>query len=96
MFSWDPQKAIANFDKHGISFEESATIFTDSLGLDWEDLTHASQEKRYKRLGKSSQGNILLVVYTVRRTKDEKETIRIISARWASRKERKAYAKPAN
>jgi len=96
MFSWDPQKAIANFDKHGISFEESATIFTDSLGLDWEDLTHASQEKRYKRLGKSSQENILLVVYTVRRTKDEKETIRIISARWASRKERKAYAKPAN
>ena len=96
MFSWDPQKAIANFDKHGISFEESATIFTDSLGLDWEDLTHASQGKRYKRLGKSSQGNILLVVYTVRRTKDEKETIRIISARWASRKERKAYAKPAD
>ena len=96
MFSWDPQKAIANFDKHGISFEESATIFTDPLGLDWEDLTHASQEQRYKRLGKSSQGNILLVVYTVRRTKDEKETIRIISARWASRKERKAYAKPAD
>ena len=73
MFSWDPQKAIVNFAKHGISFEESATIFSDPLGLDWEDLSHASQEKRYKRLGTSSEGNILLVVYTVRRSKDEKK-----------------------
>ena len=96
MFSWDPQKAIANFEKHGISFEESATIFSDALALDWEDLAHASHEKRFKRLGTSSEGNVLLVVYTVRRSKDEKETIRIISARWASRKERKAYAKPAH
>ena len=96
MFSWDPQKAIANFEKHGISFEESATIFLDALALDWEDLAHASHEKRFKRLGTSSERKILLAVYTVRRSKDEKETIRIISARWASRKERKAYAKPAN
>jgi uncharacterized DUF497 family protein len=96
MFTWDPQKAIANFEKHGISFEESATIFADALGLDWEDLAHASQERRYKRLGTSTEGNILLVVYTVRRSKDEKETIRIISARWASRKERKAYSRQAD
>jgi hypothetical protein len=93
MFSWDPQKAIINFEKHGVSFEESATIFSDPQGLDWEDLAHAAQEKRYKRLGTSINGNILLLVYTVRRSRDEKETIRIISARRASRKERKAYSR---
>ncbi|MCH7914867.1 MAG: BrnT family toxin, partial [Deltaproteobacteria bacterium] len=42
MFSWDPQKAIINFDKHGVSFEEAATIFSDPDGLDWEDLAHAT------------------------------------------------------
>lgn len=93
MFSWDPQKAIANFEKHGISFEEAATVFSDPLALDWGNLTHAEQELRYKRLGTSSGGKTLLVVYTIRRSKDEKETIRIISARWASRKERKAYSR---
>jgi len=40
MFSWDPRKAIANFEKHRVSFEEAATIFADPEGLDWEDLTH--------------------------------------------------------
>jgi hypothetical protein len=93
VFSWDPQKAIINFDKHGVSFEEAATVFSDPDGLDWEDLAHATHEARYKRLGTSTNQNILLVVYTIRRSKDGKETIRIISARPASRKERKAYSR---
>lgn len=92
MFTWDTRKAIINFEKHRVSFEEAATIFADADGLDWEDLTHSAQEKRYKRLGISTEGNILIVVYTARRLKDGKETIRIISARPASRKERKAYS----
>ena len=46
MFSWDAQKAITNFEKHGISFEEAATIFSDAEGLDWEDLAHATNETR--------------------------------------------------
>jgi uncharacterized DUF497 family protein len=92
MFSWDSRKAVANFEKHGISFEEAATIFADPEGLDWHDLTHSSHEVRYKRLGLSIQRNVLLVVYTIRRSQDGKETIRIISARSASRKERKAYS----
>ncbi len=91
MFSWDAQKAITNFEKHGVSFEEAATIFSDAEGLDWEDLAHATRETRYKRLGTSVDRKVLLVVYTVRRSKDGKETIRIISARQASHKERKAY-----
>lgn len=91
MFTWDAQKAIINFHKHGVSFEEASTVFADAEGLDWEDLAHSTDEARYKRLGMSLNGNILIVIYTVRRSKDGKETIRVISARPASRKERKAY-----
>jgi hypothetical protein len=93
MFSWDPQKAIVNFEKHGVSVEEAATVFADTEGLDWEDLTHSDYETRYRRLGISVERNVLLVVYTIRRTGDGKETIRIISARQASRKERKSYSR---
>jgi uncharacterized DUF497 family protein len=96
MFAWDTQKAIVNFMKHGVPFEEAATIFSDPDGLDWEDVTHSTQEKRYKRLGVSTEGKILIVVYTVRRLTDAKETIRLISARRASRKERKAYSRQSN
>jgi uncharacterized DUF497 family protein len=92
MFSWDTTKAIRNFEKHGVSFEEGATIFADENGLDWEDLAHSVGEARYKRIGKSLHGRILIVVYTTRRLKSGKETIRIISVRIASRKERKAYS----
>jgi uncharacterized DUF497 family protein len=92
VFSWDAQKAILNFEKHGVSFEEAATIFSDPEGLDWADAAHSRQEARYKRLGISIRRRILLVVYTTRRSRDGKEAIRIISARPASRKERKAYS----
>jgi len=93
VFSWDSAKAASNLAKHGISFEEAATVFTDFDGLDWEDLGHSGSEPRSKRLGKTLIGRIVLVVYTKRRTQDEKETIRIISARHASQKERKAYSR---
>ena len=93
MFSWDTNKAITNFEKHGVSFEESATVFGDPEALDWEDADHSHDEQRYKRLGKSVTGRVLLVVYTLRRLENEKETIRIISARQASSKERQAYSR---
>lgn len=92
MFTWDVAKAIKNIEKHDISFEEAALAFSDSDGLDWEVLNHPASEIRRKRLGRIFTGRILLVVYTARRLSDGKETIRIISARQASRKERKAYA----
>jgi uncharacterized DUF497 family protein len=92
MFSWDVRKAQGNYDKHGVSFEEAATVFADPAGLDLEDPGHSWNESRYRRLGKSTSGRILLLVYTVRRRPHDQETIRIISARQASRKERKAYA----
>ncbi len=91
MFSWDLKKAKVNYSKHEVPFEEAATVFTDPAGLDWDDPTHSGHENRYKRLGRSVTGRILLIVYTVRE-KDGQETIRIISARQASRKERAAYS----
>ena len=96
MFSWDARKALKNYEKHGVPFEEAATIFSDPDGLDWEDLEHGQTERRRKRLGRSSQGRVLLAVYTFMRFGNGTETIRIISARQASRKERKAYAGQPN
>lgn len=93
MFDWDTEKAILNFEKHGVPFEEAATVFADLEGLDWQDEVHSKTESRRKRLGKSSLGRILLIIYTTRRFAHEKEITRIISARQASRKERKAYAR---
>ena len=91
MFSWDIQKAILNFEKHGVSFEEAATIFDDENGLDWADLKHSKSESRRKRLAQSNIDRLLLVVYTVRKQKNDKETIRIISARTASYNELQRY-----
>jgi uncharacterized protein len=96
VFSWDTAKTARNLKKHGVGFEEAVTVFADSEALDWPDLLHSEAEPRSKRLGKSFPGRVLLVVYTIRRVKDGKENVRIISARQASRKERKAYAGRAN
>jgi uncharacterized DUF497 family protein len=93
VYAWDARKAIQNYLKHGVPFEEAATVFSDPDGLDWEDREHSLGEHRRKRLGRSSDGRVLLVVYTLRRIQHGQETIRIISARQASRKERKAYSR---
>jgi hypothetical protein len=92
MFSWDARKALRNFEKHGVPFEEAATVFSEPEALDWEGLEHSVTEMRSVRLGFSASGCILIVVYTIRRSKNDQETIRIISARQATRKERKACA----
>lgn len=91
MFSWDIRKAILNFDKHGVSFEEAVTTFDDENGLDWADLEHSDAEDRRKRLAMSDAGRVLITVYTTRRLRSGKETTRIINSRRASRRERKAY-----
>jgi len=92
VFSWDARKALGNLKKHAVSFEEAATVFSDPEGLDWDDFEHSLSERRSTRIGFSISGRILFVVYTIRRLKNENETIRIISARQATRKERQAYA----
>ena len=60
MFTWDAGKATRNLRKHGVSFEEAATVFADPDALEWEDLKHSHKENRFKRLGISSQGRILI------------------------------------
>ena len=92
VFAWDARKALGNLRKHGVSFEEAATVFSDPEGLEWHDFEHSNSERRSTRIGFSVSGPILFVVYTIRRLKNDKETIRIISARQATRKERQAYA----
>ena len=97
-FTWDIQKAIANFEKHGVRFEEATTVFVDPNGLDGDEPQHSAHERRRRRrrIGRSLAGRILFVVYTIRRRDYENETIRIISARQASRKERQAYTRLAD
>ena len=53
MFDWDIAKAIVNFQKHRVPFEEAATVFGDSNALDWEDVAHSGLEQRFKRVGLS-------------------------------------------
>jgi len=91
VFEWDARKAAVNRAKHGVSFEKAATMFGDPDALDGPDLRHSADESRFLRLGRAASGHILVVAYTVRRREDG-ESIRIISARRASQKERAAYA----
>jgi uncharacterized DUF497 family protein len=90
VFEWDTRKAAANQDKHRLSFEEAASVFGDLDALDGPDVRHSRQEARYLCLGQAVTGRVLMVAYT-RRRRGDAETIRIISARRASRRERAAY-----
>ena len=93
MFEWDTRKAAVNRTKHGVSFEEAATVFGDPQALDGPDLRHSERERRALRLGRAATGRVLMVAYTIRRRGDD-ESVRIISARRASRKERTTYTTP--
>jgi uncharacterized DUF497 family protein len=94
VFEWDAAKALANVAKHGVSFDDASTVFADPEALDGPDRRHSAQEPRRLRLGRSAIGRVLMVSYALRSGHDGK-TIRIISARRASRNERAAYAQPA-
>ncbi len=83
---WDPAKAILNREKHSVDFEEAATVFRDPLLLVQPDLEHSQEEARWLALGKSVHQLLLVVVHT-----DDDRTIRIISARKATPKERRRY-----
>ena len=88
-FSWDDQKNIANQKKHRISFEEAQTVFFDEYAIEYYDPDHSELEDRFLLLGHSYRIRVLVVSYTLRN--DGKE-IRIISARKATKKERKEYS----
>ncbi len=85
-FEWDPDKSDINLSKHGVSFSEASTVFGDPLSLTNYDPDHSDDEHRYITMGESSNGQLLIVSHT-----DRDDRIRIISARRATRRERKAY-----
>ncbi len=86
-FAWDPRKAKRNIAKHGVSFDDAKAVFDDDFFLVFADPDHSTQEARFIIMGQSKQGRLLVVAYTER-----SDTIRIISAREATRQERRTYA----
>lgn len=85
-FVWDPRKAAANVRKHGVGFQEATTVFDDTLSVTIPDPDHSEDEQRFLLLGLSSRRRLLVVAHTER-----EESIRIISARRANRRERRTY-----
>ena len=87
-FEWDPRKAAANLQKHGISFAEAETAFYDDYSAILEDPDHSDDEERFLLLGMSAAFRVLLVVHAVH---EAGAVIRLVSARKATRSERVQY-----
>lgn len=90
-FEWDPVKARENRNKHGVDFDEAATIFRDSKALSIFDPDHSETEDRWITMGISEKGRLLVVNHTFRGESEEEVTIRIISSRRATKRESKKY-----
>jgi len=91
LFEWDENKALANFKKHQIGFEEAKTVFNDPLLVTYRDDFHSEYEERAISIGLSAQHRLLLVVHTEKIIQDNMTIIRIISCRKATALERKFY-----
>jgi uncharacterized DUF497 family protein len=85
-FRWDRRKAASNLEKHGVSFEEAASVFGDPLSLTIPDPGHSEDETRFVIVGESPRGRLLVVVHA-----EDQGTIRVISARAATPSERRSY-----
>ena len=85
-FGWDPKKAAQNVRKHGVDFQEAVTVFADPLARIHDDPEHSTGEHREIIVGHSSKRRLLLVSFTERG-----QMVRLISARKATRGERKGY-----
>ena len=83
---WDLLKATANLRRHGVSFEEAATALADDLSITGADPDHSKGESRFVTFGVSSAGRLLVVAHTERG-----DRLRIISARPATKRERRIY-----
>jgi len=89
-FEWDPKKDAANRRKHGVSFDEASTVFSDERALLIEDPDHSEDEERFILLGLSASLRTLVVCHCYR---EAESVIRLISARKATRKERSEYSR---
>ena len=88
VFDWDEKKNRSNQRKHGVSFEEAKSVFFDEFAIQFYDEGHTDKEDRFLMLGMSNHSKLLLVCHCVR---DDESTIRIISARKATKSESKLY-----
>ena len=86
IYEWDPEKAERNVRDHGVSFEEAATVFLDPLAMTYPDPDHSDEEDREITIGYSTKQRLLFVSHVQRRNRT-----RIISAREATRRERKQH-----
>jgi uncharacterized protein len=91
IYEWDSKKAKANLRKHGVSFEESATVFLDPLAITFPDPDHSDEEDREITIGLTTKHRIVFVSHCPRY-----DRTRIIGARRATRKERKEYEEGTN
>jgi len=87
-FEWDPAKAAANLRKHGVSFEDAQTAFSDEHARLVNDPDHSAEEERFVLLGLSSSLRLLVVAHCYR---SADSVIRIISARRATKAEERSY-----
>jgi uncharacterized DUF497 family protein len=85
-FEWDDPKAESNERKHGVPFAEAITVFADPLSLTGFDPGHSDDEDRFITMGTSTAGRLLIVSHT-----DRGDKVRLLSAREASRRERRDY-----
>ena len=85
-FEWNAVKAARNLRKHGVSFDEASSVFFDPLSATGDDPDHSLEERRFVTFGMSSSGRLLVVTHS-----EQYDAIRIITARLATRTERKLY-----
>jgi uncharacterized DUF497 family protein len=90
-FEFDERKSRRNLEKHGIDFETAAIVFDDPYALTQRDELHEEDEERWITLGEIAPGVVLLVVHLAFAAEDGEEVVRLISARAATRKERRSY-----
>jgi uncharacterized DUF497 family protein len=86
-FEWDARKAVGNFRKHSVGFDEAATVFDNPSAVIFDDEGHSVDEVREIIIGHSARNRLLLVYFTER----PRDVVRIICARPANRKERRDY-----
>ncbi len=90
-FEWDPAKALSNLRKHGVSFDQAATVFLDALALTVYDATSSPEEERWFTLGFDAGGKRLAVAHTYQDIETGRARVRMISAPPASKRERRYY-----
>ncbi len=90
VFDWDPAKEQQNRSKHGVSFRQTMTVFRDAHAVTVYDAGHDDQEDRWVTIGRTANGLLLVLVHT-HHGSSQKAMIRIISARRATRRERRDF-----